>query len=185
MGYNREEYLRNKLIGERLAALRHYNNLTPGEFAKRICVSPNIVEPVELNTADMYSDSVLKLISLEFNVSLSWLLSGKAEPTDPKEIDNFNIRQDTDKFTYSEIQVEEILTTLDATENRNTLSEQTLKLENELKESLGIQDDYEMDIFDYSMSCYWDGFLSGYRHATQIIKGMLSITNIPDEPPLK
>ena len=90
MGYNREEYLRNKLIGERLAALRHYNNLTPGEFAKRICVSPNIVEPVELNTADMYSDSVLKLISLEFNVSLSWLLSGIAEPTDPKEIDNFN-----------------------------------------------------------------------------------------------
>lgn len=65
-------------LGTRIKEIRNDNSITQGEFAKRMLVSASYISKVE-SGKEQPSDIFLKLMSLEFNISLDWLKSGKGE----------------------------------------------------------------------------------------------------------
>ena len=68
----------NNNIGERVRQIRNLKSLTQETFAKRICVSRSFVSRMEAGK-EKPSNSLLKLIALEFNVSTEWLFDGIGE----------------------------------------------------------------------------------------------------------
>lgn len=63
-------------LGERIKEIRKDNLLTQDEFAKRMLVSASYISKVE-SGKEKPSDIFLKLMSLEFNINLEWLIKGK------------------------------------------------------------------------------------------------------------
>lgn len=62
-------------LGERIKEVRKDNSITQSDFAKRMLVSASYISKVEAGK-EKPSDIFIKLMSLEFNVSLEWLSTG-------------------------------------------------------------------------------------------------------------
>lgn len=62
-------------LGERIRKIRKDCALTQNEFAERMLVSASYISKVEAGK-EIPSDIFLKLMSLEFNISLDWLKTG-------------------------------------------------------------------------------------------------------------
>lgn len=75
-------------IGERIRFIRKKNGLKQEEFAKDLSVSRSFISRIESNK-EKASDTVLKLMSLQYNVSLRWLTDGKGEYEADKDYDYF------------------------------------------------------------------------------------------------
>ncbi len=75
-------------IGERIRFIRKKNGLKQEEFAKDLSVSRSFISRIESNK-EKASDTVLKLMSLQYNVSLRWLTNGKGEYEADKDYDYF------------------------------------------------------------------------------------------------
>lgn len=75
-------------IGERIKYIRKENNLKQEDFAKELSVSRSFISRIESNK-EKASETVLKLISLQYNVSLQWLMYNKGEYKADKENDYF------------------------------------------------------------------------------------------------
>lgn len=65
-------------LGERIKKVRKSNNLKQEDFAKSLSVSRSFISRIE-SDKEKVSETVLKLISLQYNVSLEWLLYEKGE----------------------------------------------------------------------------------------------------------
>lgn len=63
-------------LGERIHAIRKSRNLTQQQFADQLSVSRPFISRIE-SGKESPSDSLLKLISLQFDVSYEWLTNGK------------------------------------------------------------------------------------------------------------
>ncbi len=74
-------------LGERIKKIRKDCFLTQSEFAERMLVSASYISKVEAGKENP-SDIFLKLMSLEFNISLDWLKTGKG--TKEITIDNYD-----------------------------------------------------------------------------------------------
>ncbi len=62
-------------IGKRIKEVRKSNGLTQKQFADKLCVSRSFVSNIERN-ADNASNSLIRLISLAFNVDENWIKFG-------------------------------------------------------------------------------------------------------------
>lgn len=171
------------VVGDRIRAIRRYNNLSIAELGKIIEIHEFDLNRVEKGL-EVLSRAVIKLISYEFKVSVSWIMTGVFTDDDPKELLDYCENTPTSNFTYSAIQVEEMLEKADVDENHNSYSDETEAMKEDLFEFCNEEDkldfDYRVDL--YGGGCYFDGFLSGYRHAVAVIRGMLGLTDIPDAP---
>jgi transcriptional regulator with XRE-family HTH domain len=79
-------------IGDRIRKVRKTFHLTQKKFGERLNISNSHISGVELNN-DIPSDSLVKLICMEFGVNKKWLISGEGEMLLNKdlEINNDNI----------------------------------------------------------------------------------------------
>lgn len=75
-------------IGERIKIIRTKNDLKQEEFAESLSVSRSFISRIESNK-EKASDTLLKLISLQYNVSYRWIQCGEG---------SYNIDRDTDYF---------------------------------------------------------------------------------------
>lgn len=62
-------------LGERIKIIRKDYAMTQNEFAERMLVSASYISKIEAGK-EMPSDIFLKLMSLEFNISLDWIKTG-------------------------------------------------------------------------------------------------------------
>lgn len=69
-------------IGERIKKVRRSVDLTQQKFADRLGIKQNTVATYEMNRTNP-SDSAIKSICREFNVSETWLKTGEGEPFNP------------------------------------------------------------------------------------------------------
>lgn len=76
------------IIGERIKEIRKIKGLTQKEFSSLICVSASYLSRVETGV-EIPTDMLIKLISLEFNVSVEWL-HGKTDDICDFRTDRFN-----------------------------------------------------------------------------------------------
>jgi len=67
-------------IGKRIRELRNYLNLTQKEFSEKISISRSHLSGIE-SGKETLSDSVIKLICIEFQISEIWLRKGEGEKT--------------------------------------------------------------------------------------------------------
>ncbi len=168
----------------RMKHLRQSLNLTVNDFAEHLCCDPSYVYSTE-DGENAWSDTILKLISYEFGISMTWLKTGKAANGDNKIVKDF------DDITYSCVGVEEIIYDASLEDRHDLFSTKSVQkqadIENAFKNSLSRSEAVTLsnELDDYGLYCYDDGYHNGYKYATAVIKGMLGITNIPDEPPLK
>ena len=65
-------------IGDRIKQIRTSEGLTQKDFAKRILVSPSYISGVEHGN-EVPNEKFMKLVSLEFGISLDWICKGKGE----------------------------------------------------------------------------------------------------------
>lgn len=65
-------------LGSRIKKMRKQKNITQKEFSERIYVTQSYVSRLESNK-ERPTDMLLKLISLEFGISLAWLKDGEGE----------------------------------------------------------------------------------------------------------
>lgn len=63
-------------LGERIRKVRKDCSITQGKFAERMLVSASYISKIE-SGKELPSDIFLKLMSLEFDVSLDWLRTGE------------------------------------------------------------------------------------------------------------
>lgn len=75
-------------LGERIKLIRTNNNLKQEDFARSLSVSRSFISRIESGKENA-SETVLKLMSLQFNVSLQWLLYGKGAYSANKNNDYF------------------------------------------------------------------------------------------------
>lgn len=75
-------------IGERIRFIRKKNGLKQEEFAKDLSVSRSFISRIESNK-EKASDTVLKLMSLQYKVNLRWITNG---------IGKYEINKDDDYF---------------------------------------------------------------------------------------
>lgn len=100
-------------IGERIKFVRKNNNLNQKDFSKRLGISQTHVSKIE-NNVENPSDTLLRLIALEFNVSTEWLEKGDG---------NADINSTFDYYQRNDPGV-----TLQTVEIINTLSKEVMKL---------------------------------------------------------
>ena len=65
-------------MNERLTILLSFLGISQKVFAKELCIAPSTVNQW-LNGKRAPSQAMLKLISIRYNVSMQWLISGKGE----------------------------------------------------------------------------------------------------------
>lgn len=65
-------------VGERIKTIRKMNNIKQKEFAERVSVSASYMSKVE-SGKEVPTEMLLKLIALDFKVSLEWLRDGSGE----------------------------------------------------------------------------------------------------------
>lgn len=65
-------------VGERIKTIRKMNNIKQKEFAERVSVSASYISKVE-SGKEVPTEMLLKLIALDFKVSLEWLRDGTGE----------------------------------------------------------------------------------------------------------
>ena len=65
-------------MNERILILRKALKLSQEKFGERLGVTKSAVSKMELGTYNI-TDTILRLISKEFNVSYDWLVSGSGE----------------------------------------------------------------------------------------------------------
>ena len=65
-------------VGERIKQIRKTKKITQKEMSDRVCVTQSYISRVETDK-EIPTDMLMKLISLEFNVSYDWLKWGKGE----------------------------------------------------------------------------------------------------------
>jgi transcriptional regulator with XRE-family HTH domain len=75
-------------VKDRIKEVRQALKLTQGEFSKRIALSTSHLAGMELGDKKV-NDRVIRLISMEFNVSEHWLKTGSGSMYDDEE--NINI----------------------------------------------------------------------------------------------
>jgi transcriptional regulator with XRE-family HTH domain len=72
-------------LKERFIAIRKKEDINQGEFAERIGLKQGSLSEIE-NGKEPLSERIKKLICLEFGINEDWLLTGKGEMLQPREI---------------------------------------------------------------------------------------------------
>lgn len=182
---NRDQFIK---IGERLRKLRTANNLSVEEFASRICCHPFDYARVERG-AESYSESMIKLISYEFGVSLSWIMQGVPAETDP---DYCTEDKDGKQVFESCIAVQEAMWEYTTENSVDMWSDQVEdyiskihSLINYVCCGISREDDARIDndLRDAICLANADGYTLGWRTAMQLMQKMLNINAFPDTPP--
>ncbi len=182
---NRDQFIK---IGERLRKIRTANELSIEEFASRICCHPFDYGRTERGV-ESYSGSVLKLISYEFGVSLSWIMQGVPAETDP---DFCTEDKDGKQIFESCIDVQEAMWEYTTNNGVDMWSDGVEKAIDDIHRHIKYRfkdvDDKDEKLIDDDLrdAIYManaDGYTVGWRTAIQLMQKMLNINAIPDAPP--
>ena len=175
-------------IGERLRKIRTANELSVEEFASRICCHPFDYNRVE-HGIEAYSECVLKLISYEFGVSLSWIMQGVPAESDP---DYCTEDKDGKQIFDSCISIQEAMWDY-TTDNgvdmwSNGVEEAIDNIHRHIKYACKIVSDKDESLIDNELRdaislANSDGYTVGWRTAVQLISKLLNLNSIPDTPP--
>lgn len=178
----------NVKIGERLKLIRTANELSVEEFASRICCHPFDYSRVK-RAVETFSDGVLKLISYEFGVSLSWILQGIPAENDPA----FCTEDENGKQMFDScISVQEAIWDYTTDNGADMWSNRVEKAIDDIHSyikylcrELSDRDESRIDneLRDAISMANYDGYTAGWRTAVQLIRGMLNISSLPDVPP--
>ncbi len=76
-------------VGSRIKKVRELNNLTQKEFSEIICVTQSYISRVETDK-ETPTDMLIKLISLQFNISYAWLMDNSGDMDAFKGYDYFD-----------------------------------------------------------------------------------------------
>lgn len=182
---NRDQFIK---IGERLRKIRTANELSIEEFASRICCHPFDYGRTERGV-ESYSGIVLKLISYEFGVSLSWIMQGVPAETDP---DFCTEDKDGKQVFDSCISIQEAMWEYTTDNGVDVWSDQVEDYIDKIHGDInyvchGISKDddarIDSDLRDAIAIANADGYTVGWRTAIQLMQKMLNINSIPDTPP--
>jgi len=180
-------------IGERLKTMRTALNLSQEEFASRICCHPFDYARTEAGI-ETYSACVLKLISYEFGVSLSWIMQGVPAEGDPEFC---TLDTDGQRIFNSCISVQEAMWDY-MTDNSMDMWSDRVEYDIDSIHS-GIRytlkrcgkeytSDWERSIDerirDAVALANYDGYTAGWRTAIQLVKGLFNLSSLPEEPPV-
>lgn len=175
-------------IGERLKLIRTANELSCEEFASRICTHPFDYSRVEKGI-ETFSGAMLKLISYEFGVSLSWMMRGVPTAEDPAFCQT---DKDGQRIFDSCIAVQEAICEY-TTDNgadmwSNGVESAIDHIHSNIKcicSDVSDDDEYRIDseIRDAISLANYDGYTAGWRAATQLIRTLLNVSGIPETPP--
>lgn len=91
-------------VGERIRELRKYYKLNQKDFGKQIGISYGHVSNIEKGK-DNPSDSVIKLIAMEYNTSEIWLKTGQGKMIDSSEFGDHITLKDTSDTLMQELSV--------------------------------------------------------------------------------
>lgn len=175
-------------IGERLKLIRTANELSHEEFASRICTHPFDYSRVEKGI-ETFSGAMLKLISYEFGVSLSWIMRGVPTAEDPEYCQT---DKDGQHIFNSCIAVQEAICEY-TTDNgadmwSNSVESAIDHIHSNIKRicsNVSDDDEYRIDseIRDAISLANYDGYTAGWRVATQLIRTLFNTNGIPETPP--
>lgn len=191
-----ETYTQNKeqnvKIGERLKLMRTALNLSQEEFASRICCHPFDYSRVE-SGIETYTAMVFKLISYEFGVSLSWIMQGVPAEGDPEFC---TLDTNGQRIFNSCISVQEAMWDYMTDNSMDMWSD---RVEDDIDRIHGSvryelnhcggeytsNAEYRIDekLRDAIALANYDGYTAGWRTAIQLVKGLLNLNGLPDEPP--
>lgn len=192
-----ETYTHNKeqdvKIGERLKIMRTALNLSKEEFASRICCHPFDYSRVETGI-ETYTAMVFKLISYEFGVSLSWIMQGVPAEGDPEFC---TLDTDGQRIFNSCISVQEAMWDYMMTDNSmdmwsDRVEDDIDRIHGSVRYELNhcggeytSNAEYRIDekLRDAIALANYDGYTAGWRTAIQLVKGLLNLNGLPDEPP--
>lgn len=175
-------------IGERLRKIRTANELSVEEFASRICCHPFDYNRVE-HGIESYRESVLKLISYEFGVSLSWIMQGIPAETDPAYCTE---DKDGKQIFDSCISIQEAMwdyTTDNGVDMWSNGVERAIdNIHSHIKyicRNVSVEDENLIDneLRDAISLANSDGYTLGWRTAVQLIGKLLNLNSLPDTPP--
>lgn len=178
----------NAKIGERLKLIRVANELSVEEFASRICCHPFDYSRVE-RAVETFSNGVLKLISYEFGVSLSWILQGIPAENDPA----FCTEDENGKQMFDScISVQEAMWDYTTDNGADMWSNRVEKAIDDIHSyikylcrELSDRDESRIDneLRDAISMANYDGYTAGWRTAVQLISKLLNLNSLPDTPP--
>lgn len=187
-----ERYIPNRdqltKIGERLRKIRTANELSIEEFASQICCHPFDYGRTERGV-ESYDEIVLKLISYEFGVSLSWIVQGVPAETDP---DYCTEDKDGKQIFDSCISIQEAMWEYTTDNGVDMWSDRVEDCIDKIHSAIncvcrGISKDddarIDSDLRDAICMANADGYTVGWRTAIQLMQKMLNINAIPDAPP--
>lgn len=180
-----------KAIGERLVTVRTANKLSPEEFAGRICTYVNLYCHAERGH-DTIPYHAIKLTSYEFGVSLSWLLQGIPTDSDP---DYCTESKNGQSLFNSSVSIKEAvwdystdngmdMWTNEVEDKRDHIGHMVTYFSEHpsdlRKDHIQRMTDY---IDDTIALANYDGYTVGWRTAMQLVKGLLGLSGLPEEPP--
>lgn len=178
-------------IGERLKTVRTANELSEEEFAGRICTYVNLYCHAERGH-DTIPYHAIKLVSYEFGVSLSWLLQGIPTDGDP---DYCTETENGQSLFNSSVSIKEAVWDY-STDNgmdmwTNEVEDKKEHIERMVKFFSEHPSDLRKDhiermtnyIDDTIALANYDGYTAGWRTAIQLVKGLLGLSGLPEEPP--
>ena len=73
-------------VRKRIKLVRKTLNVSQRDFARRVYISQTLLGDIELGNRNV-NERTIQLISTEFNVSKSWLLTGKGDMFDGPPVD--------------------------------------------------------------------------------------------------
>lgn len=191
-----ETYKHNKeqdvKIGERLKTMRTALNLSQEEFASRICCHPFDYSRAE-SGIETYTAMVFKLISYEFGVSLSWIMQGVPAEGDPEFC---TLDTDGQRIFNSCISVQEAMWDYMTDNSMDMWSDRVEydidRVHSSVRYELrccggeytaNAEQRIDDNLREAVALANYDGYTAGWRTAIQLVKGLLGLSGLPEEPP--
>ncbi len=178
-------------IGERLKTVRTANELSQKEFAGRICTYVDLYCRSERGY-DTIPYHAIKLTSYEFGISLSWLLQGVPTDSDP---DYCTETANGQSLFNNSVNIKEAVWDYSTDNGMDMWTNEVEDKKNHIEMMVKYFSDHPSDlrkdhierminyIDDTIALANYDGYTAGWRTAIQLVKGLLNLNDLPDEPP--
>lgn len=173
-------------LGKRIKEIRKNNSITQTEFAKRMLVSASYISMVEADK-EKPSDIFLKLMSLEFHISLEWIMDGKGNMIEREALymnkyDETLLQDERTEFTINEERLFEILDLYSFQKNINIYGDQTDKIIEKVTnyiETLSIGSDEKLELCDslesIESSAGRNAFNIGFKEGVRMFRTLMKL----------
>lgn len=161
-------------IGSRIRAVRKQMGLTQQEFTEDLGISQTHISKIETGQENA-SDTLLKLISVKFNISYDWIINGRGGmyTLQAKKSNEINaviteaLKLQREGYNFNRSVFENIIFDLRDTCGDQEGEDWFAKISNVLDQYISVQDQIESNleslIWDFPSQTYFNGFLNGFQ----------------------